>query len=281
MKPFVRQNNLHVRIGLIFILLLLYSVGAWAQKKPLTTAKLNKCLPLFDALNTGHLSLNPKKYTQQLKVAQEELRDLKYMGVTVWKPKEITDFQRKLVRHHDVEKYAHSVPKFEKSQKLGPDTVDIDQLFFSQLGCQNASEGGFTVINNAKAFKDGSLKVDDLPALRVWRDSENKIWTLDHRRLAAMKLSGNVKTAKVEFVSEEIVKQQRFKFDTQTNGEIIFVRVEKPVKSRWQLSLEMISLRRNRLPQKHSQQRKSIPSIQNLTKKFFSNFLRNSQNNSV
>ena len=229
MKPFVRQNQLNRRTGYLFILFALFSFSALAQKKPLSTAKLNKCLPLFDALNTGHLSLNPRKYAPQIKVAQQDLEGLQYMGVTVWKPKEITDFQRKLVRYHQVDKYAQRIPEYDKLQKLGPSKVNIDELFFSQLGCQNASEGGFTVINNAKAFRDGTLKVDDLPALRVWRDSETqKIWTLDHRRLAAMKLSGRIKEAKVEFVSEEIVKQQRFKFDTQTNGEVIFVRVEKP-----------------------------------------------------
>lgn len=43
-----------------------------------------------------------------------------------------------------------------------------------------------------------------------------------------MRLSGVVKEIPVEFVSEATVKAQRFKFTTRSEGESIFVRVEKP-----------------------------------------------------
>lgn len=222
------QNPFKPRPGLVFILLALFSLQALAGK-PLSHSKILNCLPLYNALNTGHFATRPnKELAKILKTAKTEIEGLNYMGLVVWKPKEITDFQRKLVRYHNVEKYAAKIPVFDKAQKEGEAIVLVDDLRFSQLGCKNESEGGFTVINNAKAFKNGTLKVEDLPALRVWRDVDGKIWTLDHRRLAAMKLSGAVKEAKVVFVSEETVNVQRFKFDTQTDGKTIFVRVENP-----------------------------------------------------
>jgi len=120
------------------------------------------------------------------------------------------------------------MPKFDKAQPLGPAIVDAGDIRFSQLDCKNESDGGYSVISNAKALRDGSLKVEQLPKLRVWRDSDGRIWTLDHRRLAAMRLSGVVNDIPVEFVDEATVNAQRFKFTTRSEGESIFVRVEKP-----------------------------------------------------
>lgn len=204
-------------VGLLFVL----SFSATA-KDP------RKCRVLYDTLASGILFPKTPESVSTLTKAEKELTGLNHAGVVAWTPKEITEVNRKILRYHGVEAFAAPIPAFSKSQKLGPATVHLEEIYFSQLACQNGSEGGFTVINNAKALKDGSLKVTDLPKLRAWRDVNGKIWTLDHRRLAAMKLSGVVKNLDVDFVTEEMVATQRFKFDTMTGGNSIMVRVEKP-----------------------------------------------------
>lgn len=145
-----------------------------------------------------------------------------------WSPTEISLFNTKLVRYHDADSVGFPTPLFDNAQPIGPAIVDAREIRFSQLDCKNDSDGGYSVISNAKALRDGSLKVEQLPKLRVWRDSDGRIWTLDHRRLAAMRLSGAVNDIPVEFVDEATVQAQRFKFTTRTEGESIFVRVEKP-----------------------------------------------------
>lgn len=49
--------------------------------------------------------------------------------------------------------------------------------------------GEYTVLQNAEALKNGTLKPSDLPTMKVWKDESGKIWTLDHRRLGAYRLA--------------------------------------------------------------------------------------------
>ncbi len=43
--------------------------------------------------------------------------------------------------------------------------------------------GQYTVLENAEALNNGTLKARDLPDIKIWKDADRKIWTLDHRRL--------------------------------------------------------------------------------------------------
>ena len=49
--------------------------------------------------------------------------------------------------------------------------------------------GDFTVLGNAEALKSGALNPEVLK-MNVWKDATGKVWTLDHRRLGAFRLSG-------------------------------------------------------------------------------------------
>lgn len=49
--------------------------------------------------------------------------------------------------------------------------------------------GEFTVLGNAEALANGSLNPNVL-RMNVWKDASGKVWTLDHRRLGAFRLSG-------------------------------------------------------------------------------------------
>jgi hypothetical protein len=57
--------------------------------------------------------------------------------------------------------------------------------------------------------------------------NEGRVWTLDYRRLAAMRLSGVVDKIEVEFVSEALVLEQKLKFSTQNSGRSILVHLDE------------------------------------------------------
>ena len=42
-----------------------------------------------------------------------------------------------------------------------------------------------SLLGNAEALKNGTLQATDLPEIRIWH---GKLWTLDHRRLAAFRI---------------------------------------------------------------------------------------------
>ena len=77
--------------------------------------------------------------------------------------------------------------------------------------------GEFTVLGNAEALKAKTLQATDLSAIRVWADDAGKVWTLDHRRLAAFRLA-EVSEVPVQWATPEMVQQQMWKMTTKTDG---------------------------------------------------------------
>lgn len=66
--------------------------------------------------------------------------------------------------------------------------LNPSEIHFMQSSIKNTT-GNFTVLQNALALKSGNLNPEVL-RMNVWQDASGKIWTLDHRRLAAFRLSG-------------------------------------------------------------------------------------------
>jgi hypothetical protein len=89
--------------------------------------------------------------------------------------------------------------------------------------------GEHTVLNNATALKNGALKPTDLPAIKIWQDSSGKLWTLDHRRLAAFKLSG-LKEIPVQWATDKEIAGQMWKMTTQTDGKSIILKMGDGIK---------------------------------------------------
>ncbi|MBP3458390.1 MAG: hypothetical protein J6K58_04210 [Lachnospiraceae bacterium] len=59
--------------------------------------------------------------------------------------------------------------------------IDVNSM---QSSTKNQT-GEHTVLGNAAAFKNATLQATDFPEIRIWQDADGKLWTLDHRRLAA------------------------------------------------------------------------------------------------
>ena len=77
--------------------------------------------------------------------------------------------------------------------------------------------GEYTVLDNAEALKSGALKVTDIPEIRIWKDPSGKVWTLDHRRLAAYRIAG-IDKIPFKWATEEEVANQMWKMTTKTKG---------------------------------------------------------------
>lgn len=69
-------------------------------------------------------------------------------------------------------------------------------------------------------MKNGTLKPSDLPEIRIWKDCDGNLWTLDHRRLASYKLAG-VEEVSFRWASDEEVCKEIWKMTTTTGGESI------------------------------------------------------------
>ena len=217
-----------LRPGMLFLALIFICVPAQARDSKKISVK--QCFDLvFPNLNLGHIGSKTSRVSRAIAQTEKELDGLSYSSVVAWEPK-----KRLAVKRFFIEKgkgkmdfLGQALPKYDQNQKLGKATMSIQDIRWSQSMCRNSSQDKkYSVINNAKAFKEGTLTVEKLPTIRVWRDTEGRVWTLDHRRLAAMRLSGVVDKIQVEFVAETMVKEQAFKFSTQNEGRSILVHID-------------------------------------------------------
>lgn len=217
-----------LRLGVLPLVVILLSFTLEAKSS--NSISVRQCFDLvFPNMKIGHIGSKNERVSKAIAQKEKELEGLSYSGVVAWEPQ-----KRQAVKRFFIEKgngkmdfLGQALPKYDRNQKLGKATMSLQDIRFSQSMCRNSSQDKkYSVINNAKAFKDGTLTVDKLPTIRVWRDTEGRVWTLDHRRLASMRLSGVVDEIQVEFVAESMVKEQAFKFSTQNEGRSILVHID-------------------------------------------------------
>ena len=103
--------------------------------------------------------------------------------------------------------------ELETLAKLG--TVTTKEVHFMQSSIKNVT-GEYTVLGNAEALRNGTLSPGVL-TFKIWLDNDGKIWTLDHRRLAAFKLAGS-ETVPVVFATKKEVESQMWKMTTRNGG---------------------------------------------------------------
>ena len=103
-----------------------------------------------------------------------------------------------------------------RSYESGSNTVNPKDVNFMQRSIKNQT-GEHTVLGNAEALKSGALKATDLPEIRIWQDADGKLWTLDHRRLAAFRMA-ELDSVPFRWATDEKVANQMWKMTTKTNG---------------------------------------------------------------
>lgn len=116
------------------------------------------------------------------------------------------------------------LPPFQIPSNQEPRRLGLGDIHFMQNSVSNNhSDNRYTVVENARAIRDGVLDPETFPPLRVWKDQSGKVWTLDHRRLAAFILSGRVESVSVEWASWSEVKRQSYKMSTLSQGNYLIL----------------------------------------------------------
>ena len=104
----------------------------------------------------------------------------------------------------------------ECDSESGSNTVNPKDVNFMQSSIKNQTVE-HTVLGNAEALKSGALKATDLPEIQIWQDADGKLWTLDHRRLAAFRMA-ELDSVPFRWATDEEVANQMWKMTTKTNG---------------------------------------------------------------
>ncbi len=107
-------------------------------------------------------------------------------------------------------------PAGEVIDESGSNTVNPKDVNFMQSSIKNQT-GEHTVLGNAEALKSRAIKATDLPEIRIWQDADGKLWTLDHRRLAAFRIA-ELDSVPFSWATDEEVANQMWKMTTKTNG---------------------------------------------------------------
>lgn len=98
----------------------------------------------------------------------------------------------------------------------GSNTVNPKDVNFMQSSIKNLT-GEHTVLGNAEALKNGTLQATDSPEIQIWQDVDGKLWTLDHRRLAAFRIA-ELDSVPFRWATDEEIAGQMWKTTTKTNG---------------------------------------------------------------
>ncbi|PDN50214.1 RHS repeat-associated core domain-containing protein, partial [Salmonella enterica] len=106
--------------------------------------------------------------------------------------------------------------------------INPKDVRYMQSSIKNQT-GEYTVLGNAEALLNGTLKPSALPPIKIWKDNLGKIWTLDHRRLAAFKLAG-LDSVPFKWASPNEVANQMWKMTTKTDGKSIILKLGDGIK---------------------------------------------------
>ncbi|KYG66372.1 hypothetical protein AZI86_04770 [Bdellovibrio bacteriovorus] len=119
------------------------------------------------------------------------------------------------------------IPQYQPSIDM-PTRLDLHDIHFMQNNISNNyGDAKYTVVGNARDIRDGKLDPNTLPVVGVWRDTRGKIWTVDHRRLAALILSGKVESVNVRWVEKHEVDRQRYKMSTLSEGNFMYLTAKR------------------------------------------------------
>jgi hypothetical protein len=111
-------------------------------------------------------------------------------------------------------------PPLDPSPTSPPERVNPRDILFTQdTVSPNFSDGG-TITDVVRGLRDGTIKVDDFPTIRVV-ESDGKLFTLDNRRLTAFNAAGvdNIPIQRVSLDDPAIANDFANKFRPIDGGE--------------------------------------------------------------
>ncbi len=190
---------------------------------------VDSCHSLIENFLTENISSFPKVSPEDILKRKADLdkAELDYFDVIPWRKNSRLAIR---IRRFFIDKLKvgflkrQQLPQVDESWPLGPVRVNINDIRFLQFSARNtSSDGQYNVIDNAKSLRKGTLRAEEFFRIRVFRDIQGRFWTLDHRRLAAMKLSGAFSVINVEVVGEEVAAKSLFKFSSRNEGQSLLV----------------------------------------------------------
>jgi RHS repeat-associated protein len=115
--------------------------------------------------------------------------------------------------------------KFLRSKFLQKASLPVKEIHYMQSSIKNTSKNhDYTVLGNAKKLEEGVINTS-LLRINVWKDANGKIWTLDHRRLAAFDLAKK-DAIPVRWEYAKNVEKQMWKMSTKTHGQSIRLKID-------------------------------------------------------
>ena len=154
------------------------------NNNPSKVAQYNEHQFILANQNTDHHS---KKYIEKYR---QLLKGLHYKKLVVISKDFFRQDQKRIM--------TTPFPTYTPPKKNQSTNVALYKIHFMQSSFWIVfNNTRFNVINTAKQLKNKSLSIKSLPKVHVWRDKKGIIWTLDHRRIAAIILAGNIKKISV------------------------------------------------------------------------------------
>lgn len=109
---------------------------------------------------------------------------------------------------------------FENLPKVGK--IDPKTIRFSQDNIKKTFQEGGSIEDMTKALKEGKLKAEDVPPIKIV-EKDGKIYSLDNRRLKAFQDAGvDIHYEKVKL--EDLSKNDMKKFSTENEGTSVEIR---------------------------------------------------------
>lgn len=142
-----------------------------------------------------------------------------------------------LLYDYDYSKFTYPKVSSLKEKSL---SLPLSEIHFMQRSVRYASRkenGGYSVVENAQMLRQGLLVPEDIPTIFVWRDESGKVWTLNHRRLSAFVLAGNIIEIPVQWTNrKDVLSGHLDKFYPVSDGKTTYI--VNP-KQRWAIQIDV------------------------------------------
>lgn len=171
------------------------------------------------AIYNNRSNANPVTQSKTIDNNKDD-KDVAYRDV------ELSEDDKEIYNDTSPEQAKDGVEETDDNQEKDIDSsmmINPKEVRYMQSSINNRT-GEYTVLGNAEALKNGTLKPTDLALIRLWKDDEGRIWTLDHRRLVAFRLAG-IEKVPFKWATKEEVESQMWKMTTTTEGKTIDMRM--------------------------------------------------------
>jgi len=100
--------------------------------------------------------------------------------------------------------------------------IETKSVYYTQDSAKKLFSNGESWIDLAEGLGNGTIDPSSIPPIRIFKDANGKIWTLDNRRLAAFEYAGV--DIPYTSITASTVQKESWKFTTQNGGASIRIR---------------------------------------------------------